>query len=167
MRNKALEIIVGLFMVVGFLGLLFLAFKVSGLTMIHKGDNYEITADFDNIGSLKVRAPVQLSGVTIGRVESINLDSTTFRARVTLLINKQYNNLPIDSGASIYTQGILGSNYVALTPGFETENLMPGGQIETTHSALILEDLIGQLLFSMKSDKDKKEPETAKAMPAQ
>ncbi len=154
MRNKTLEVIVGLFMVVAFLGLLFLAFKVSGLS-VNAGENYQITADFDDIGSLKIRAPVQVSGVTVGRVSAIDLDPSSFRARVTLDINTQYKNLPVDTSASIYTQGILGSNYVALSPGFETENLKAGGHIDTTHSALILENLIGQLLFSLKSDKSK------------
>jgi phospholipid/cholesterol/gamma-HCH transport system substrate-binding protein len=150
-RNKVLETIVGLFMILGFFGLIFLAFKVSGLTTASQGQTYEISADFDDIGSLKVRAPVQVSGVTIGRVASIGLDPQSFRAHVVLRIDKKYNNLPIDSSASIYTQGILGSNYIALGPGFETENLGQGGHIETTHSALILENLIGQLLYSFKS----------------
>lgn len=169
MRNKTLEMIVGLFMIVGFLGLLFLAFKVSGLSVNSQGDNYQITADFDNIGSLKVRAPVQVSGVTVGRVEAINLDPDSFRARVTLKIDNKYNDLPIDTSASIFTQGILGSNYISLSPGYETTSLKSGGRIETTHSALILEDLIGQLLFSLKSDKSKTpEPAApAAAQPAQ
>lgn len=154
MRNKTLELIVGIFMILGFLGLLFLAFKVSGLTLSHQGGTYVITADFDDIGSLKVRAPVQVSGVTVGRVSGINLDPNSFRAHVSMQINKQYNNFPIDTSASIYTQGILGSNYIALGPGFETENLQSGGHIETTHSALILEKLIGQLLFSLKGEKN-------------
>lgn len=167
MRNRTLEIIVGLFMVVGFLGLLFLAFKVSGLTLGAAGPTYQITADFDDIGSLRLRAPVQVSGVTVGRVLAINLDPNTFRARVTLQIDNKYNDLPVDTSASIFTQGILGSNYIALSPGFETDSLKDGGHIDTTHSALILENLIGQLLFSLKSDKsDKnKQPETP-AQPA-
>jgi phospholipid/cholesterol/gamma-HCH transport system substrate-binding protein len=157
-RNRVLEVIVGLFMVLGFLGLIFLAFEVSGLTMTHQGGSYQISADFDDIGGLKIRAPVQVSGVTVGRVTAIDLDPNSFRAHVTLQIDKKYNNFPIDTSASIYTQGILGSNYIALGPGFETENLQQGGHIETTHSALILEKLIGQLLFSLKSDKTSAAP---------
>jgi len=166
-RNKMLEVIVGLFMIVGFLGLLFLAFKVSGLTLSRQSDNYQISADFDDIGSLKIRAPVEVSGVTVGRVSNIVLDSESFRARVIMDVNKKYNNIPVDSSASIFTQGILGSNYVALSPGYEPDSLKAGSKIETTHSALILENLIGQLLFSLKSDKDKdKEPEKT-STPAQ
>ncbi|MBS0350033.1 MAG: outer membrane lipid asymmetry maintenance protein MlaD [Proteobacteria bacterium] len=153
-RNRTIEVIVGLFMVLAFLALIFLAFEVSGINFSsHK--TYYLTADFDDIGSLKVRAPVQVSGVTVGRVSDINLDPKTFRARVTLEISAQYNDLPIDTSASIFTQGILGSNYIALSPGYEAENLKSGGHIDTTHSALILENLIGQLLFSLKSDKSK------------
>ncbi len=166
MRNKTLEVIVGLLMVVGFLGLIFLAFKVSGLSLSSEGETYAVTADFDDIGSLKVRAPVQVSGVNVGRVSDISLDKNSFRARVTLSIKNQYNALPMDTSASIYTQGILGSNYVALSPGFETESLQPGGHIDTTHSALILENLIGQLLFSLKSDKNKETQPAANPAPA-
>lgn len=157
MRNRIVEVIVGLFMVLAFLALIFLAFKVSGVSFTSQ-TTYLVTADFDDIGSLKVRAPVQVSGVTVGRVSDINLDPQTFRARVTLEISSQYNNFPVDTSASIFTQGILGSNYIALSPGYEAENLKSGGHIDTTHSALILENLIGQLLFSLKSDKTK-EPE--------
>lgn len=166
MRNRTLEIIVGIFMVVGFIGLLFLAFKVSGLTLSSSGPTYQITADFDDIGSLRLRAPVQVSGVTVGRVADINLDPTTFRARVTLQIDSKYNDLPVDTSASIFTQGILGSNYIALTPGFETESMKDGGHIDTTHSALILENLIGQLLFSLKPENKNKQPETPAPQPA-
>lgn len=155
MRNRTIEVIVGLLMVAGFLGLLFLAFKVSGLSISSQGKSYDIIADFDDIGSLKIRAPVMVSGVNVGRVSDISLDPNTYRARITLQISRQYNKLPTDTSASIYTQGILGSNYIALAPGFETENLQPGGRIDTTHSALILENLIGQLLFSLKPDKNK------------
>lgn len=162
MRNKTLEIVVGIFMILGFLGLLFLAFKVSGLSSVGGGANYKISADFDDIGSLRSRASVQVSGVTVGRVSTITLDPKSLRAHVEMNIDSQYNEIPIDSSASIFTAGLLGSNYIALTPGFEAENLKDGSQIETTHSALILENLIGQLLFSLKSDKDKeKQPANA------
>ena len=157
MGKKSLEVAVGLFISAGFVALLLLAFWVSGLTSIHSGAYYGVNAEFDNIGGLKVRAPVALSGVTIGKVDSITLNPVDFRANVHLLILKKYNNLPIDSSASIYTQGLLGSNYISLSPGFETEALKENDKIETTHSALILESLIGQLLFDVKNkDKDDK-----------
>lgn len=159
MRNKTIvEIFVGLFMLAGIAALVILAFKVSGLTNLHGKNTYYITADFDNIGGLKVRAPVSLAGVVIGEVDSINLDPNTFRAHVLLAIDKNVNNIPTDTTASILTQGILGANYISLTPGFDNTYLKNGGQIESTRSAIILENLIGQLLYNVKggsSDKNK------------
>lgn len=166
MRNKLLETIVGIFMVLGFLGLIFLAFEVSGLTFFRQGENFKVTADFDDIGSLKVRAPVQVSGVTVGRVAEIKLSAESLRATVVMEIDSKYKDIPVDSSASIFTQGILGSNYIALIPGYEEESLKNGSHIETTHSALILENLLGQLLFSLKPENKEKQPETA-AKPAQ
>lgn len=149
-RKRTLEIFVGLFMIAGALALVFLATQVSGLTHIAKSGHYRLTADFDNIGSLKQRAPVRIAGVTIGRVESVILDKKSFRARVTLLIEDRDNNLPTDTEARIQTEGILGANYVALSPGFDQVNLTNGGKIAVTHPALILENLIGQMLFKQK-----------------
>lgn len=162
MRNKVIELIAGIFMIIGFLALLFLAFKVSGLTFAEK-NTYEISADFDDIGSLKKRAPVEVSGVTIGRVSNIYIDPDTFRARVIMQVYDSFKTIPIDSSASIYTQGILGSNYIALAPGFDSDMIKPGGRIETTHSALILENLIGQLLFSLKPSEKTEEKATEPA----
>lgn len=156
MRNHWLEVGVGFFIIVALCGLLFLAFKVSGLTQLGNGHYYVLKADFDNIGGLKVRAPVSVSGVTVGRVSNIQLDPQTYRASVTLQINNGYKDLPDDTSASILTQGLLGSNYISLSPGFDQKMLQPGGRIETTHSALILENLIGQLMFNLSGDKTKK-----------
>jgi len=152
MAKRTMEFIVGLFMLAGLAALVLLAFKVSGLTKVGNGDTYIITAEFDNIGGLKVRAPVAIGGVRIGQVENIALDKNNFRAVVTMRIENKFNNLPDDSSASIFTQGILGSNYISVVSGFEPESLKAGEAIETTHSALILENLIGQLIYSMKSD---------------
>jgi len=157
-RNKSLEFVVGIFILVGIIALVALAFKVSGLTHIGNRSEYVLNAEFDNIGDLKVRAPVTVAGVTIGRVAQIELDPKTFRAHVILMINKNMNDLPDDTSASIFTQGLLGSNYISLTPGFDQKALKPGDNIETTHSALILENLIGQLLFSMKDGDKEKNP---------
>ncbi len=154
MRTRTIDTLVGLFMVAGMLALLFLAIHVSGLTPVSKSDHYRLTAEFDNVGSLKQRAPVRIAGVTIGRVENILLDKKTFRAKVVLLIENHNNHLPNDTEARIQTEGILGANYVALTPGFEQDALTDGGQISITHPALILENLIGQMLFKAK-DKEK------------
>ncbi|MCX7124981.1 MAG: outer membrane lipid asymmetry maintenance protein MlaD [Gammaproteobacteria bacterium] len=155
MRNHWLEVGVGIFIIAALCSLLFLAFKVSGLTNIGDGHYYVIRADFDNIGGLKVRAPVSVSGVKVGRVSAIALDPQTYRASVTLQINNGYKDLPVDTSASILTEGLLGSNYISLSPGFESQMLQPNGKIETTHSALILENLVGQLMFNL-TNKDKK-----------
>lgn len=155
MRNHWIEISVGIFIMVAICGLFFLAFKVSGLTTLGNGHYYVIRADFDNIGGLKVRAPVSVSGVKVGRVSAIELDPQTYRADVIMQINNNFKDLPVDTSASIFTQGLLGSNYISLSPGYESKMLQPGGRIETTHSALILENLVGQLMFNL-TNKDKK-----------
>jgi len=160
LRNHWLELGVGFFIVVALFGLLFLAFKVSGLTQIGDGNHYVLRADFDNVGDLKVRAPVSVSGVKVGRVSGIKLDPKTYRAEVILQIDKRFQDFPIDTSASILTQGLLGSNYVSLTPGFEQQMLKPDGRIETTHSALILENLIGQLMFSLTNGNNKNQKST-------
>jgi phospholipid/cholesterol/gamma-HCH transport system substrate-binding protein len=155
LQRRSLEMIVGLFMLAGVIAFLVLALKVSGLTNEAGASGYFVTAAFDNIGDLKPRAPVTISGVHIGQVISIKLNPETFRADVTMLISKKYNELPSDSSAQILTQGLLGSNYISLIPGFQNAYLKNGSKIIDTHPALILENLIGQLLFKV-SNNDKK-----------
>jgi phospholipid/cholesterol/gamma-HCH transport system substrate-binding protein len=154
-QKRIVEMTVGLFMIAGMLSLLLLALKVSGLSQSVSADNYRVVAEFDNIGSLKARAPIRIAGVKIGQIEKIELQNQHFKAKVTLLINKKENNLPIDTSASILTEGLLGSNYISLTPGYEEELLKDGSVIDNTHPALILENLIGQLLFSLKNKDEK------------
>ncbi len=150
MRERSVEIIVGLFMLAGILALLVLALKVSGLSNYTSTSGYVVTASFDNVGDLKVRAPVTVSGVKVGEVTAIGLDTTTFKAVVTMRLNPDQTKLPTDSSASIFTQGLLGSNYINLNPGFDQSYLTNGSVIDNTHPALILENLIGQFLFNMK-----------------
>ncbi len=150
MRNQSVvQTIVGFFMLFGIIALLFLALKVSGLTNTFNSGGYNLIANFQNIGSLKVQAPVTISGVRIGYVQKIKLDPNSFDARVVLHINKAYNDLPIDTSASIFTEGLLGSNYISLSPGYETQILKNDSIIENTHPALILENLIGQLMYKV------------------
>lgn len=150
MRKKLIEILVGLFIILGVIALTFLAIKVSGLSSyVSKQSYYKVTADFDNIGGLKVRSPVLVAGVYVGQVSAIRLDPATFRAKVTLSILKNQDRLPIDTSADIYTQGLLGANYVNLTPGYEQTYLKNGDVIQTTQPALILEKLIGQFIYSV------------------
>ena len=150
MKNKGIvEFWVGIFIILGIMGLVFLAFQVSGLTQKGLSHGYVLKADFDNVGGLKVRAPVEIGGVVIGRVTNIELDAQTYKAVATLLIYDNYS-IPNDSTASILTQGLLGSNYLGITPGYSTTNYTAGNTIQRTNSAMILEQLIGQFLFNMK-----------------
>ncbi|RMD71198.1 MAG: outer membrane lipid asymmetry maintenance protein MlaD [Gammaproteobacteria bacterium] len=145
--HKWIETAVGLFVAAGAAALFMLAMKVSNLSM-WQAKGYDLFAHFENVGGLKVRAPVTLAGVTIGRVAAIELDKERYEAKVTLRIEPRYDNLPRDTSASIYTAGLLGENYVALEPGGEDVFLKPGDEIKLTQSAMILERMIGQFLFS-------------------
>ena len=150
MRNKGIvEFWVGVFLLVAIIGMMFLAFQVSGLTQKSLSQGYTVTAHFDNIGGLKVRAPIEVGGVVIGRVIDIALDPQSYQAVTTLLIYAKYP-IPTDSSASIFTQGLLGSNYVNITPGYAETYFKSGDTVQHTTSALILEQLIGQFLFNMK-----------------
>ncbi len=151
---KLAETLVGLFVLAAVACLFFLAFKVSGLSSYHQSNSYELTAAFDNIGDLKPRAAVSMAGVKIGQVTAIRLDTKTYQAVVTLRIAKN-ESIPEDSSASIVTAGLLGANYISLTPGFSDQYFSNGGTITDTHPAILLEDMIGQLLFSMKKDDSK------------
>jgi len=147
-KMRTMELLVGTFMAMGFVALFFLAMKVSNLSAGGGGDGYRIKARFDNVGSLKVRSPVSIAGVTVGRVESIVLDQDSFQAVVTLRIDPAFDQIPADTFANIYTAGLLGEQYIGLDPGGSLDNLADGGQVEHTQSALVLEQIIGQFLFS-------------------
>ncbi len=146
MRQKNLELMVGLFVALGLAAFLLLALKVSDLTRIGENEGYRITARFENIGGLKVRAPVTVGGVRIGRVVGIDLDPQSYEAVVTLSIDPQYHQLPTDSSASILTSGLLGEQYVGLEPGGMDDYLKNGETLKLTQSALVLEKLIGRML---------------------
>ncbi|MGC1951564.1 MAG: outer membrane lipid asymmetry maintenance protein MlaD [Gammaproteobacteria bacterium] len=148
MQTRTLEIGVGLFVVLGLAALLVLGMKVSNLSGLTEGDGYRITARFANIGGLKVRAPVTMAGVTIGRVTDIRFDNDAYEALVELTIQNTYDRLPEDTSASIYTAGLLGEQYVGLEPGAEEQFLTQGDEIRLTQSALVLERLVGQFLFN-------------------
>lgn len=147
-NSKALEIIVGLFVVLGLAALFMLAMKVSNLTTFAGEDGYEVTARFENIGGLKVRSPVTVAGVRVGRVSAIGFDNKTFEAVITMTISKDYDVLPTDTSASIFTSGLLGEQYVSLEPGGSEKSLKQGSEIRLTQSAIVLEQVIGQFLYS-------------------
>ena len=148
MSTRTIEIMVGMFVAAGIAALFMLAMKVSNLSTYGGDEGYVISASFDNIGGLKVRSLVSASGVRVGQVVSIEYDSDGYEARVTMSIDPQYDKFPIDTAASIMTSGLLGEQYVGLQPGAEEEYLEAGSEIELTQSALVLEQIIGQFLYS-------------------
>lgn len=147
MGKKGIEVMVGLFVLLGMLGLVFLALKAANLGSAGGGDSYAVSARFDNIGGLKVRAPVRTAGVTVGRVTSISLDPKTFQGLVMIEIQRAYL-FPKDTSAKILTAGLLGDQYIGLEPGGDEKNLAPGELIRMTQSAVVLENLIGQFLYN-------------------
>ncbi|MDN7139602.1 outer membrane lipid asymmetry maintenance protein MlaD [Pseudomonas sp. JQ170] len=148
MQNRTLEIGVGLFLLAGILALLLLALRVSGLSASPSSDTYKVSANFDNIAGLTVRAKVTMAGVTIGKVTAIDLDRDTYTGRVTMQLEKAVNNLPTDSTASILTAGLLGEKYIGISVGGDDAVLKDGSVIHDTQSALVLEDLIGKFLLN-------------------
>ena len=151
-QSRSVEIFVGLFVAAGLAALFMLAMQVSNLSMGSDDAGYDVTARFENIGGLKVRSAVTMAGVKIGRVSGIGFDPQTYEAVVTLHISDKYNKLPADTSANIFTAGLLGEQYVGLEPGGDMEVLKQGSEIMLTQSAMVLEQLIGQFLFSKSSD---------------
>ena len=160
-KSRTLNLGTGTFVLLGFAALFFLTTQTTshGLTFGSK-PHYDLTAKFDNIGDLKVGAPVSMSGVEIGRVTKIGFDSREYKAVVTMRMDARYNQIPTDSDASIYTQGLLGGKFIGITPGGADTYLKDKGQIDFTQSAFVLENLIGQVLANFtksagQSDSDK------------
>ena len=146
MSKRSLEIWVGLFVTAGVAALIMLAMKVSNLSSMSTGDTYQIYGQFENIGGLTIRSPVKASGVLVGRVSDIKYDDNGYHAVVTMSIEKQFNKFPIDTSASIYTAGLLGEQYIGLTPGAEEEYLVDGDTVMFADAAVILEKLIGRIM---------------------
>jgi phospholipid/cholesterol/gamma-HCH transport system substrate-binding protein len=148
MQRSSLDLWVGFFVVAGMAALVFLAFKVANLgSAFSSSGTYQVQARFDNIGGLKVRAPVKSAGVVVGRVEGIKLDSNTFEAVVTINVDTRYG-FPKDTFASVLTSGLLGEQYVGLDAGGDNVKLKDGDRLLKTQSAVVLEKLISQFLFS-------------------
>lgn len=147
MGRRGIESLVGVFVLLGFVAIFYLALKAANLASFNTGETYTLTARFDNIGGLKVRAPVRSAGVTIGRVASITLDTRTYQGLVTLEIQKSIE-FPVDTSAKILTAGLLGDQYIGLEPGGDDKMLRPGDTIKMTQSAVVLENLIGQFLYN-------------------
>ena len=147
MERSKNDVWVGLFVILGLAALVFLALQSANLLNLHWQSGYEISAKFDNIGGLKPKAAVRSGGVVVGRVEDITFNDTTFQARVLLNMQGRYA-FPKDSSLKILTSGLLGEQYVGVEAGFADENLVAGDVIKQTQSAIVLENLIGQFLFS-------------------
>jgi phospholipid/cholesterol/gamma-HCH transport system substrate-binding protein len=154
-QSQKTELRVGLFVLLSMAALLFMVLEVANVTSLTQSKNYTLLARFDNVGSLKARSPVKVGGVVIGEVSHIHLDSELFLPTVTLLIDAQYDQFPDTSSAEILTSGLIGEQYVSFVPGFdlgEGSFLGEGDYIEDTKSAIVLEDLIGQFLYSMQGE---------------
>ena len=147
------DTLVGLVVASGIAGLFFLAMQVSNLSSFVEEDSYSITARFENSGGLKIKSPVSAAGVKIGKVSAISFDPKTYQSVVQMSINSQYNTIPDDTTASIFTAGLLGEQYVNLEPGGSDVFLQNDGKIEITQSAIILEKAIGQFLFKSAEEK--------------
>ena len=147
MQRKSLDVWVGLFVLLGALALMFLALKAGNMSTMRFGPSYSLVARFDNIGGLKPGAPVKSAGVVVGRVERIGFDDKNFQAQVTLRMQEEIR-FPKDSSAKILTSGLLGEQYIGLDPGGDVKNFAEGDRITSTQSAIVLENLISQFLFS-------------------
>lgn len=158
MKRGTIDFWVGLFTIAGFAALMFLALKVSTLSSLPAAQTYTLTANFENIGGLKVRAPVKSAGVVVGRVDAIELDTERYVARVTLAMDQRYR-FSRDSSAEILTSGLLGEQYIGVTTGADDVQLKSGDTFKITSSALVLEQLISRFLFSKAAGDDTATPE--------
>jgi phospholipid/cholesterol/gamma-HCH transport system substrate-binding protein len=153
MQRSKIDVWVGLFVLIGAGAILFLALKAGNLLSLSFAPTYTVVASFDNIGGLKAQAAVKSAGVVVGRVRSITFDPKTFQARVEIGLNEGAA-FPKDTSAKILTAGLLGEQYIGLEPGYETANLAQGDVIKQTQSAIVLENLISQFLYSKAADGD-------------
>jgi phospholipid/cholesterol/gamma-HCH transport system substrate-binding protein len=162
MGARRIETLVGLFVLLGLAAIVFLALKAANLASFGQSSGYQLTAAFDNIGGLKPRAPVRSAGVTVGRVLSIKLDPKSFRGVVTMELNNEVQ-FPKDSSAKILTAGLLGDQYIGIEPGADDKNLEGGNRISQTQSAIVLENLIGQMLFDRAAGASDAKPDASKS----
>ena len=147
-QSRAIDVSTGLFVLLGMTAILFLVTQITNRDFAWGAESYRLTAQFENIGGLKAGAPVSMAGVKIGRVESIDYDMQAYKADVTLRIDASYDRIPNDSDASIYTAGLLGGQYVGITPGNAEDVYHDGDRVEFVQDAIVLENLISKYLFS-------------------
>lgn len=154
MTSRKIEILVGLFVASAIAAFFMLAMSVSNMSSYAGGERYELKAHFDNVGGLKVRSPVSVGGVRVGRVTDIQYNSETYEAVVSMAIEQQYDKFPVDTAASILTSGLLGEQFIGLDPGGDENYLKAGDVIDLTQSAIVLEQIIGQFLFGQVDDEE-------------
>jgi phospholipid/cholesterol/gamma-HCH transport system substrate-binding protein len=155
MNRRTIDVWVGIFVTIGLAAVGFLALKVAGSATLGSGDSYVIKARFDNIGGLKVRAPVKSAGVVVGRVGSIVFDNEAFEAVVSMNVDRSYK-FPRDTAAKILTSGLLGEQYIGLSAGGDMADLKDGDTLKIAQSAIVLENLISQFLYSKASEGNEK-----------
>ena len=153
MERSVIDLWVGIFVASGIAALLFLALKAGNVDSILTSEGYLVSAEFDNIGGLKAKAPVKSAGVIVGRVDNVNFSNQSLRAVVQLKLDKQFQ-FPKDSSVSILTSGLLGDQFVGIDPGGALENLQEGDRVRITQSAIVLEKVIGQFLYGKMSEKN-------------
>ncbi len=158
-QTRVIELGTGLFVLLGFAALFFLVTQITSREFGLGDDGYRLMASFEQVGGLKPGAPVSMSGVTIGRVESISYDFDEYRARVSMQIEQSYDRIPDDSDAGILTAGLLGGQYVGIGPGSSEAFFADGDRIHFTQSAIVLENLISKFLFSKAAEKPADGPE--------
>lgn len=151
MEKSKIELAVGVFVAAGVAALFMLSMKVSNLSAFSSDDGYQINANFENVGGLKVRSPVMMAGVRIGEVSHIGLNTETYEADVVLTLGSDFDKLPRDTSASIFTAGLLGEQYVSLEAGGDDVTLKDGDKIQISQSAMVLEKVLGQFIFSQAS----------------
>ena len=162
--SRTIDISTGLFVLLGFAAILFLVTQITNREFTLNSTSYRLRADFENIGGLKAGAPVSMAGVTVGRVEDIHYDQKLYKAVVTLRLDGRYDEIPNDSDASILTSGLLGGQYVGLSPGGSEEYFKDGDQVTFVQDAVVLENLISKYLFNSASKgSSAPAPETAPA----
>lgn len=147
-HSKTQDTLVGFFVASGIAALFYMALQVSNLGTYSSNNSYTVIAHFQNSGGLKVKSPVSVAGVRIGRVSAIRLDKESHESIVEMRIESQYNNLPSDSGASIYTAGLLGEQYISIDPGSSEEFLKDKSTLDITSSAIVLEEMIGKFMLN-------------------
>jgi phospholipid/cholesterol/gamma-HCH transport system substrate-binding protein len=152
--SRAIDVSTGLFVLLGFAAIVFLVTQITNREFSLRSESYRLQAQFENVGGLKAGAPVSMAGVTIGRVESIGYDMDLFKAVATLRIDSRYDQIPNDSDASILTAGLLGGQYIGITPGGSDEPFRDGDQVEFVQDAIVLENLISKYLFSQAGNRD-------------